>query len=469
MTFSEFKQTGEVVRQPAFVFGLQGVMLLGVLAGIAVFGGWNLLWLPVVAYPIVIACNICRRMYWRGFDPFIWKAAQNEKKGVFVFWNVLTIVLDWTMNAIPMATTAYLACRLAWGSSLPPPFVWLAFSLVVYPPRLYTHRDHTFAEDYFASSQFFLSIGLAVASFFWAVTPFFVSVLGFALAVVMVPAETWRQSKRMKRDYEQFLDEHKRGIERKRTWGSSWFPRKGVIFEPQYNKYMGLNTSVFFEFQKSLTVLRVNWCGCAISLALLIGGIIRCVQLGKPLLILFLPVGVFFGLYYGAIVSQVDRKVGMNDHALDKMRGVFTAFALVAVAIPVLAFGGHELQPLVAVAALFAGMFFFFTGFIVRGTSEGVFDTLELILFLGGLAAVAAARLYLNVAWYEAMIAVIPFAVLLPYLRAWKPRTDLPEKQDEGSAAKDEKKDEAVAEAKKERRKRKRERQMEAFRRSKRG
>lgn len=469
MTFSEFKQSGEVVRQPALVFGLQMVMLLAVLAGVAVFGAWDLLWLPVVAYPIVIACNICRRMYWRGFDPFIWKAAQNEKKGVFVFWNVITIVLDWTMNAIPMATTAYLACWLAGGSSLPPPFVWLAFSLIVYPPRLYTHRDHTFVQDYFASSQFFLSLGLAVASFFTAVTPFFVSVLGFALAIVMVPAETWRQSKRMKRDYEQFLDEHKRGIERKRTWGSSWFPRKGVIFEPQYNKYMGLNTSVFFEFQKSLTVLRVNWCGCAISLALLIGGIIRCVQLGKTLLILFLPLGVFFGLFYGAIASQVDRKVGMNDHALDKMRGVFMAFALVAVAIPVLAFGGHELQPLVAVAALFAGMFFFFTGFIVRGTSEGVFDTLELILCLGGLAAVCAARLYLNVAWYDALIAAIPFAVALPYLRAWKPRTDLPEKRDEGSGMRDEKKDEAVAEAKKERRNRKRERQMEAFRRSKRG
>ena len=468
MNFSDFKQSGEVVRQPPLVVGLQGVMFLAVLAGVAVFGAWDLLWLPIAAYPIVILCNMCRRMYWRGFDPFIWKAAQNEKKGVFVFWNVLTIVLDWTMNAIPMATTAYIACRLARGSSLPTVFVWLAFSLVVYPPRLYTHRDHTFASDYFASSQFFLSIGLAVASFFTAVTPFFVSALGFALALVMVPAETWRQRKRMKRDYDQFLDEQKRGIERKRTWGSSWFPRKGVIFEPQYNKYMGLNTSVFFEFQNSFTVLRVNWCGCAISLALLVGGIVRCVQLGKPLLILFLPVGVFFGLYYGAIASQVDRKVGLNDQALDKMRGVFMAFALAAVAIPVLYFGGHELQPLVAVAALFAGMFFFFTGFIVRGTSEGVFDTLELVLFLGGLAAVAAARLCLNVAWYEALIAAIPFAVVLPYLRAWKPRRDLPEKMEEGSAVKDGKEEAATA-AKKERRNRKRERQIEAFRRSKRG
>ena len=467
MNFSDFKQSGEIVRQPPLVVGLQAVMLLGILAGVAVFGGWNLLWLPVVAYPIVILCNMCRRMYWRGFDPFIWKAAQNEKKGVFVFWNVLTIILDWTMNAIPMATTAYLACRLARGSALPPVFVWLAYSLVVYPPRLYTHRDHTFAQDYFASSQFFLSIGLALTSFFWAVTPFFVSALGFALALVMVPVETWRQRKRMRRDYDQFLEEHKRGIERKRTWGSSWFPRKGVIFEPQYNKYMGLNTSVFFEFQKSLTVLRVNWCGCAISLALLVVGIVRCVQLGKPLLILFLPLGVFFGLYYGAIASQVDRKVGLNDQALDKMRGVFMAFALAAVAIPVLYFGGHELQPLVAVAALFAGMFFFFTGFIVRGTSEGVFDTLELVLFLGGLAAVAAARLCLNVAWFEALIAAIPFTVVLPYLRAWKPRTDLPERV-EGSGMRDEKK-EAAAEVKKERRNRKRERQMEAFRRSKRG
>lgn len=468
MKIGDLIQSGEIVRQPLPVIGTQAVALVATLFGIAIFGAWNLLWLPIAAYPIVIACNICRRIYWRGFDPYIWKAAQNEKKGTFVFWNVLTIILDWTMNAVPMATTAYIACRLVRGSPLPPVFVWLAFGLVVYPPRRYTHRDHTFAYDYFASSQFFISLGLAVTSFFTAVTPFFVSALGFALTLVMVPAETWRQRKRMKRDYDRFLDEHKRGVERRQTWGSSWFPRKGVIFEPQYNSYMGLGTEIFNEYQKSFTVLRINWCGFAISLALLVGGIVRCVQVGKPLLILFMPVVVLVGLYYGAIASQADRKVGLDDHALDAMRGVFAFIAFAAVAIPVLFFGGHELQPLAAVAALFAGMFFFFTGFMVRGTSEGVFDTLELVLVLCGLAAVAAARIYLNVAWYESMIAAIPFVVLLPYLRAWKPRTDLPEMRDAGQGMRDEKEEVAMA-AKKERRNRKRERQIEAFRRSKRG
>ena len=468
MNFDEVAQPGIVVKQPALVVGLQAVMLLAVLAGVVVFGAWDLLWLPLTAYPIVILCNVCRRMYWRGFDPFIWRAAENEQKGRFLFWNILTIFLDWTMNAIPMAATAYIVCHLAEGTPLPPVFVWLAFSLVVYPPRRYTHRDHTFISDIFASSQFYLSIALAVASFFTPVTPFFVATLGFAMTFVMVPMQAWRERNRMKRDYEQFLGERKQGYERRQTWGSSWFPRKGVIFEPQYNKYMGLNVSTFFEFQKSFTILRINWFGFALSLALLVGGIVRCVQLGKPLLILFLPVVVLFGLWYGAIVSAVDRKVGQTAD-IDPAHGIFSFIAMVGLAVPVLFFGGHDLQPLVAVAALFLGMFFFFSGFMVRGTSEGVFDTLELVLAIGGLAAVCAARLYLNVAWYEALIAVIPFAVLLPYLRAWKPRRDLPEKRDEGSGMRDEKKDEAAAAAKKDRRDRKRERQMAAFRRSKRG
>ena len=72
-------------------------------------------------------------------------------------------------------------------------------------------------------------------------------------------------------------------------------------------------------------------------------------------------------------------------------------------------------------------MFFSFFGFMVRGTSEGVFDTLEFILGVCGLAAVLSARLFLNVAWYDSLIAAIPFAVLLPYLRALIPRTDLPD------------------------------------------
>ena len=233
MKFDDVAQPGIIVRQPLAVIGSQAVILVAVLAGVAVFGAWNLLWLPLTAYPIVLLCNVCRRIYWRGFDPFIWKSAENEQKGRFLFWNVFTIFLDWMMNAVPMAATAYIACRLASGSALPQMFVWLAFGLVVYPPRLHTHRDHTFASDYFASSQFLLSVGLAVASLFGAVTPFFVSMLGFALTLVMIPAETWRQRKRMKRDYEQMLDERKRGLERKKTWGSSWFPRKAAFRRSQ--------------------------------------------------------------------------------------------------------------------------------------------------------------------------------------------------------------------------------------------
>lgn len=468
MNYDDVAQPGIVVKQPALVFGLQMVMLLAVLAGIAVFGAWNFLWLPLMAYPIVFLCNICRRIYWRGFDPYIWRAAENEQKGRFFFWNILTIFLDWTLNAIPMAATAYIVCRLASGSELPPVFVWLAFSLIIYPPRRHTHRDHTFFSDVFASSLFYLSIALVAASFFTPITAFFVSVLGFAMTFVMVPLQAWRERNLMKRDYERFLGERKQGYERRQTWGRSWFPRKGVIFEPQYNRYSGLSADTFFEFQKSLTVLRINWCGFALSFAFLVYGIVRCVQLGKPLLILFLPVIVLVGLSYGSVVSSVDRVAIKHGGRLDALRGVFTFLAFVAIGVPVLYFGGHDLRMLEAVAALFLGMFFFFTGFMVRGTSEGVFDTLELLLVVGGLAAVSSARLFLNVRWYDALVAAIPFAVLLPYLRALLPRTDLPEIQ-EDAAAKSEKKSAAEAAAKKNRRDRKRERQMAAFRRSKRG
>ena len=40
MTFDDVTQPGTVVRQPALVFGLQAVMLLGVLAGVVAFGAW---------------------------------------------------------------------------------------------------------------------------------------------------------------------------------------------------------------------------------------------------------------------------------------------------------------------------------------------------------------------------------------------------------------------------------------------
>ena len=465
---------GAFVRQSPFVLGLQGVIVLGVLGGIVAFGCWQLLWALAIIYPIVVVAHFIRQFYWREFDPFIWKAAGSEKKGKFVFWNVLTIFLDWITNAIPMSLGACVVCKLGEGSRLPALFVWLMLSVCIYPVRMQVDRNHTFLKDTFATTLFLLTLGFAIASQFFPVTPLLVSAVVFGLTPVMVSVSVWQEWKGMWRDYDEILGERRRGFERRPTWGRCWFPRKGVIFEPQYNQYSKINVKTFFEHQKSFTVLRVNWCGCAMSLALLVFGIVRCVQLEKSPLLLFVPVVVWVGLFHGAITSVIERK--LHDSCA-QIRIVVLLFAMLALTVPTVYFGGIELQKLLAFGSLFLGCWFFFFGFIVRGTSEGVFDTLELLVCIATLAAVVSCRVCLKCIWWEAMLPMFGFAVVYGHLRDWFPRRDLPEipegaKGNGGSGKAKvgfEVRDEKAAAEKKERRDRKRERQMAAFRRSKRG
>lgn len=56
---------------------------------------------------------------------------------------------------------------------------------------------------------------------------------------------------------------------------------------------------------------------------------------------------------------------------------------------------------IVAAAMLMASSFWFFTGFVVRGSSEGTNDTLDLIALALGLAAVIACRQCLGLVWWE--------------------------------------------------------------------
>ena len=459
-------QPGVSVRQAPFVVGLQTIIALGVLGGIVAFGCWQLLWAVVILYPVIFFFNIIRMSYWRGFDPYIWKAAGDGRKGAFVFWNVLTIFLDWLMNAIPMSIGAFVVRKLAAGSQLPPLFVWLMLCLCIYPIRLHVHKDHTFVKDFFASSLFVITLGFAIASLFSPITPLLVRAVGFGLGLVVVPVESWRQKGRMERDYSQMLDERRRGYERRRTWGSSWFPRKGVIFEPQYNQYTNADLKVFAEFQKMCTVLRVNWCGCALSMTLLAFGIVRCGQLDKSLLILLAPLAIVFGLVIGSLCCDIDRK---RERDCVVLRAVLLFFSLTVLALPTLYIGGLDLPVLMAVASLFLGSWYFFGGFIVRASSKGVFDTLELLVAVVTLAAVITARVSFHCVWWEAALPVIGFASLYGHFRARFPRRDLPEIADGGEGTANViGKPEASAE-KKDRRGRKRQRQMEAFRRSQRG
>lgn len=465
MTLADISRV-QIKRQYPFVLGLQAVMGLAALVSIPIFGAWAILWSFVTVLPLIMVCDGLKRIYWRGFDPFIWEAGQTGRFKKMMFWNVLTHTLDWLFDAVPMAVGGYIVFKFVEGTSLPPAVTWCVFALCCYPPRLYLSQLPSPTTNLYSFMTIALPVAFVCVSLVYPLAPLVMAVACIGVLPVLVVIRTYQELPNHRRDYEDLMRDSERNMVRSPVWDRSWFPRPGVVFEPQFNRYGGYKVAAFQDVQPSLTILRINWCGMFLALGLMVFGIVRVAMLGHSLLILFAPLVIVFGLFYGVLVSDVDRKMPVADRS---MRCVFPLFAMAALAVPTVYFGGGDVQMLAAVGSLFVGYWFFFFGFVVRGTSRGVFDTAEFLTTVAALSTVIGVRVFFKCAWWESVLPVISFAIGYAYFRRLFPRKDLPEKRDEGSGMRDEKKGDSATEAKKDRRDRKRERQMAAFRRSKRG
>ena len=469
MTLADISRV-QIKRQYPFVLGLQAVMGLAALVSIPIFGAWAILWSFVTLLPLIMVCDGLKRIYWRGFDPFIWEAGQTGRFKKMMFWNVLTHTLDWLFDAVPMAVGGYIVFKLVEGTSLPPAVAWCVFALCCYPPRLYLSQLPSPKTNLYSFMTIALPVAFVCVSLVYPLAPLVMAVACIGVLPVLVVIRTYQELPNHRRDYEDLMRDSERNMVRSPVWDRSWFPRPGVVFEPQFNKYGGYKVAAFQDIQPSLTILRINWCGMFLALGLMVFGIVRVATLGHSLLILFAPLVIAMGLIYGSVASEADRKM-MNDDA--SVRFAFSLFALAVMAVPTLYFGGQDLPLLLAAGALFVGYWFFFFGFMVRATSRGVFDTMELLVVIAALATVIAARVCFKCVWWEALLPVMGFSVAYGYFRSWFPRRDIPEVKDEATGNGGEKSGvaagDSVAAAKKDRRERKRERQMAAFRRSKRG
>lgn len=469
MTLADISQV-QFKRQYPFVLGLQAVMGLAALVSIPIFGAWAILWSFVTVLPLIMVFDGLKRIYWRGFDPFIWEAGQTGCFRKMMFWNVLTHTLDWLFDAVPMAVGGYIVFKFVEGTSLPPAVTWCVFALCCYPPRLYLSQLPSPKTNTYSFMTIALPVAFVCVSLFYPLAPLVMAVACVGVLPVLVLIRTYQELPNHRRDYEDLMRDSERNMVRSPVWDRSWFPRPGVVFEPQFNKYGGYKVAAFQDIQPSLTILRINWCGMFLALGLMVFGIVRVAMLGRSLLILFAPLVIVFGLFYGSVTSNADRKLAKDDAP---MRGFLTLIALAVLATPMLFFGGLDLQLLLSVGSLFVGYWFFFFGFMVRGTSQGVFDTTELLVAIAALTTVIAARLGFKCVWWEAMLPILGFAVVYGHYRCRFSRRDLPEVKEEGESvaqgAKGDAAGDQAAAAKKDRRERKRERQMAAFRRSKRG
>ncbi len=431
-------------------------IVICVLAGIVMFGAWRLLVCPIVIIPFRSICEQLKRCYWSGFDPFIWKASDNARFKTVVFWNALTIFLDCMISAIVAVVGMFAVEGIASGLDVPFGLRLLVLFCGVFPLAGRYAKGIDLKTDPVIVLGGFALLPCALASLFLPLTTAHVALVLFAAALLLSVFRTRMTMPRIRRDYERLLKEVCMGFAHDYRQPRSWFPRPGVVFEPQFNSYRIMSVDAFDEIRPSLTILRVNVWGFFISIAMLVGGVAWVSCLGRGLLLFLVPFIMFYGGIMGSAACELDRK---PSEMPSFFRGIFTVASICCMALPTIYFGGRDPSSLMAMGLLFSASLFFFPYFLVRKTSYGVCDTLEFLLASASVACTILARVN-SCRWWECLLPAFFFGFLYSRVRRHFPRMDLPEAPPEPPAG-----PEVPADIQS-RRARKRERQLAALRRS---
>lgn len=459
---TDFRARNGLVPTPSWWRAIQFGALFGSLVGIVLYRAWGLFACPVIFLPLIFLSSSVKRIYWYGFDPFIWRASDAGRFGRAMFWNGLTVALDWLFPLLTILICLFLMEHFPIDESVPRTLRAFVFWCAVFPPRLFILASNPFLMD---PDRILEGTVVPCYAFLTMLMPLGLGWLVGALCLVTlvgIPFVICRKLPEYRRNYEKCLNETRQGILHDYRQAGCWFPRPGVIFEPNFGAYSPVDGATLAEIKGMLTVLRANAWGFWLSLLELIGGFVWTICSGRLALILLVPVFILVGLLYGMVVSEADRSLKGPGQWI---RGLLLLGAICAIAVPSLYWGGRDPAMLGALGVLFSASWFFCVGFLVRETSRGVFDTLEYLLVLLALACIFLAR-GLGCTWYESLLPAFFFCCTLSRIRRYFPRTDLPPAAPDLETTANSASGKTAAHEDQARSARKRERQLAALRRS---
>ena len=287
--------------------------------------------------------------------------------------------------------------------------------------------------------------------------------LPFAVVGLLWIAIRWYKAERVR--FNSIWEGEKAGRPWRQTGKLHWFPRPGVVYEPDQQLSGILATKVnggdWDKAKCAFTVLSVSPV-VFISFALLVGGAAVLVDRWRGL-VLFSALSAFVLWFLHSAFIATEKLDTWKHTFASAAPHTFCFFWLGAM---IAWFGTDDLVLLIATGAFLVGCFEFPTRFIVRTSSERNADTLRFFATVAAVGLAIWVRVAFDAPWYACALCATVAAYPLVVARHFWPVKPLV-LPDGGHTAQPG----AVSgdPGKADRRERKRQRQMEAFRRSKRG
>ena len=217
--------------------------LVASVVAIGISGAWTVLWTFPILQAIIPIAEGVKRIYWKGFDPFIRRGAARGDILKLLFWNILTATLDWVLCAVPPVIAAFLLTAFADGKPLGLVAMWLFFWACICPPFMYPLQDGKLEVQLYPLFMRHLPGVVLVLSLFFPVTALWVLAI---YAFATIPAvgisiclrlEGW--IKEFDRLYSETHQEGGAPASSEQNDSKLWRPRPGVLFEPRIGQAFG--------------------------------------------------------------------------------------------------------------------------------------------------------------------------------------------------------------------------------------
>lgn len=466
-TYSSMMDQYDLIPPSRFETTVRIMCAVASVVAIGWAGAWTALWTFPILLALNFSCELLKRLYWKGFDPFIQRGAMHGNFLCVLVWNALTVILDWALSCVAPVVCAYLLCAFTADRALAPFFKWLFLWVCVCPPFMFPLRRASLHAQLFAIVLRVVPALPLALSLFFPVTGTWVLICYALVGIPVIGFVCHCRLPEWMREFDKWYDAaHADTAAAPQPPPVSsqkvWFPREGVVFEPRLtgDLWQKLDEGTREAMRRCLIILHVNWTGFALSLAMLIvGAVLACIY-ANSLWLLLVPPCAFVGRCIEFCITDFDRKRKCDEY---EFRFVFLLIQCALVGGLVLWLGGHDLPCLIAAGVFIPASVMFFVGFAVFEATEGVHDTLDYIFLVLGIAAMVACRCALGCLWWESLLPLVVSAGAPGLIRVRWPRRDL------RFVATDEPPllDNKLAE-KKARRERKRQRQIAAVRRSQR-
>lgn len=457
--------------------------LVVAIGGIAHYGAWRVLWVLPVCFFMNSALRFAKKLPVELLDGPRVRACRSGKWPRAYALTLPIALYDWFVVAVFIDLVAM---AIAWRFHCAMPG-WLV-ALCVYAgsfavPSLVRavqgRCDGGYGEVLIEAERLMLLAAIPLAVFV-ELTPvrFALYTVPFGIVGLVLLGILWYKAERIR--FNAIWEAEKAGRPWQQATTRHWFPRPGVVYEPDRELTGMLATRVrssdWAKARCGFTILSVSP-AAFISFALLLGGAAVLVDRGCGL-VLFAGLAAFVLWFLHSGFAVQDKWDTWKSTFLNGGPHAFCFFWLGAM---VVWFGTDDLVLQIATGAFLVGCFEFPTRFMARASLERYPDTLRFFATAGAVALAIWAQRTTGEAWWLCGLCASVAAYPLVFVRHfWPPKPLTPpdgghtyaptEGCPEGGAMRAAQPGAVSGDsAKAERRERKRQRQMEAFRRSKRG